>query len=195
MDDTGSGDLPVAIRAIQYAASRGARVINASWGGTYCSQAMKETIAALEGEGVLFVAAAGNNGDGLQASGMSLESLPVFPAAIGASGQITIGASTSRDYMAGFSNFSYTLVDLVAPGSNIFSTYPGGGYKLESGTSMATPFVSGAAALLFGAHPTATVAQVKAALLGSVDRGPFAVASQGRLNVKAALDELARTAR
>lgn len=167
-------------------------MINASWGGAFCSQSLRDKIASLRSRGVLFVAAAGNNGDGNQTYGTDLAVLPVFPAALALPGQITVGASTARDYMAGFSNFSYELVDIVAPGSRILSTYPGGRTKVLDGTSMAAPFVSGAAALLMGFRPRATVADVKQALLKGADRGPFAVSTQGRLNVRASIEELAR---
>ena len=193
MDAEGSGTLSAAIGAIKYAARRGAKVINASWGGSYCSQAMRDTIADLDRSGTLFVAAAGNNGDGSQSSGVDIESLPIYPAALGLATQMTVGASTSRDYMTGFSNFSYKLVDLVAPGARIYSLWTGGGTRTIDGTSMATPFVSGAAALLWGFRPKATPAQIKAAILSSVDSGPFSVATRGRLNVKAAVDAIGRT--
>lgn len=183
MDAQGSGKVGDAILAIRYAADQGARVINASWGGTPCSQTLQKTIADLNTHGIMFIAAAGNDG-------VDIEQLPEYPAAFQSPNQITVGASTARDFMAGFSNFSFNLVQLFAPGSAIASTYPGNRIATLSGTSMATPFVTGAAALLFSAHPGATVQQVRAALLKSVAPGNFAAASKGRLNVKKALDSM-----
>lgn len=183
MNADGQGSIGDAILAIQYAADQGARVINASWGGSPCSQTLQKTIGEIEKKGVMFIAAAGN-------SGVDIESLPEYPAAFQSINQITVGASTVRDFTAGFSNFSFHLVQLFAPGAAITSTYPGNRIASLSGTSMAAPFVAGAAALLFSAHPGASVAQVRAAMLNSVDPGSFAATSKGRLNVKKALDSM-----
>lgn len=183
MTAAGSGNIGNAILAIQYAAKQGARVINASWGGSPCSKTLSRTIADLEERGILFVAAAGNDG-------VDIDQLPEYPAAFALPNQITVGASTARDYTASFSNFSYHLVHLFAPGASILSTYPGNQVAALSGTSMAAPFVSGAAALLFSARPHATATQVRSALLNSVDPGNFAAMTKGRLNVKKALQNL-----
>lgn len=180
MDSSGQGNLGDAIRAIQYAADQGARIINASWGGAPCSQSLNRAITDLEARGILFVAAAGN-------SGIDLDQMPEYPAAFTIPSQITVGASTARDFTAGFSNFSFKLVHLFAPGARILSTYPGARSASLSGTSMAAPFVSGAAALLLSANPDATAEQVRSALFRSVDRGGFAATTQGRLNVSRAL--------
>jgi subtilisin family serine protease len=133
--------------------------------------------------GVVFVNAAGN-------SGLSLDEYPEYPAAYGLPLQITVAASTSRDYMAAYSNYSYKLVNIAAPGDSIVSTFPGNMTKSLSGTSMATPFVAGAAALLKGARPNATPSDIKNALLNSVDSAPVEVSSRGRLNVAKALQEI-----
>jgi subtilisin family serine protease len=182
MDSSGGGNLGDAILAIKYVVSRGAKVINASWGGSYCSQSLRDTISSLNDQGVLFVVAAGNDG-------VSLDTNPEYPAAFGLPAQLTVGATRSTDMFAAFSNTSYTLVHLGAPGDGIYSTVPGG-YAFLSGTSMATPFVTGAAALLWSAKPNATLAQIKQALLSSVDVKDYRVMTQGRLNVKAALDKI-----
>lgn len=185
MDEDGAGALSDAILAMQYAVSRGAKIVNASWGGAPCSKSLESAIRELENHGVLFVAAAGN-------SGLNLDYDPEFPAAYDLEGQITVGASTLRDYTASFSNYSDTLVHLLAPGSNIYSTYPGNQAVSMNGTSMATPFVSGVAALLWSHRPQATVAQIKASILNSVTPGSFAVLSGGRLNAAKAIAEIER---
>jgi subtilisin family serine protease len=184
MDQSGGGNLSDAILAINYVVSRGVKVINASWGGTYCSQTLKQTVADLAAKNVLFVAAAGNDG-------VDLDNTPEYPAAFGLPAQLTIGATRSSDRLAGFSNTSYHFVHLAAPGESIYSTVPGG-YQYLSGTSMATPFVSGAAALLWSVRPTATVMQIKEALMNSVDVRDYRVMTRGRLNVRKALDEIKR---
>lgn len=180
MSNSGVGSISDAIRAMKYAASRGAKVINASWGGAPCSKSLQDAIDDVGDKGALFVAAAGN-------SGVDLDETPEFPAAFGRETQITVGASSVRDYMEGFSNYSYGLVNIMAPGSYITSTYPGGNTAVLSGTSMASPFVAGAAAVLWSARPQASVAQIRSILLRSVDPGNFQVSSRGRLNLKKAL--------
>jgi subtilisin family serine protease len=183
MDDSGSGNISDAIRAMYYAAAMGAKVVNASWGGAPCSQNLQKAITDLGAQGVVFVSAAGN-------SGVDLDTEPEYPAAYGLSTQVTVGASTTHDYMSSYSNFSYTLANLMAPGDNIVSTYPGNTTKSLSGTSMATPFVTGTVAILKGARPNATPSDIKNALLNSVDSGPFEVSSRGRLNVGKALSQI-----
>jgi subtilisin family serine protease len=184
MDASGSGSLGDAIKAMNYAADHGARVINNSWGGPLCSETMRLATRALSDRGVLLMVAAGNDGVDILRS-------PTYPASFTNPLQITIGASQVSEIMSGFSNTSWTLVHLVAPGQDIYSTVPGG-YTLMSGTSMATPFVTGAAALLLSAKPNASPALIKQAILASVDPGPFRVLTQGRLNVQRALAEIRR---
>jgi len=191
MDDQGLGTISDAIQAINYAVRRGAKVINASWGGGVCSESLRRAISDLGQKGILFVTAAGN-------SGLNLDFSPEYPAAFQIGAQLTVAATSARDMMAGFSNYSYDRVHLGAPGINIVSTLPGARTGPLSGTSMAAPFVSGAAALLWSRFPQATLSQVRQALLTSVDRdrvdprGVLAVQSGGRLNVRKALNELER---
>ena len=176
----GSGAMSDAVRAIQYAVAGGAKVINASWGGTQCSQSLKDEISALAGKGVIFVAAAGNDSEDVDTN---LE----YPASLNAASQFTVGSSGSFDFMSEFSNYGATTVHIFAPGENITSTIPGG-MGVLSGTSMATPFVTGAIALLLSAEPSATPAQIRSALYGSaLHNTQYVNASQGRLDLVQAL--------
>lgn len=183
IDDNGEGSMSDAIRAIYYAADQGVRVINASWGGAACLNSLGKAIADVGRRGVLVVVASGN-------SSRNLDSYPEYPAAYSYSNQITVAASTHDDFTALFSNISSRLVDVVAPGLHILSTYTSPSEFMLSGTSMAAPFVAGAAALLFGHRPEASPEQVKIALLNSVDQGSYQVASQGRINLERAIDEI-----
>ncbi len=180
LDGDGFGTTADAIAAIDYANSKGANVINASWGGGGYEQALRDAIAASR---AVFVAASGN-------SGMNNDIFPSYPADFNLSNIISVGASNSSDSLAGYSNYGQGSVDLAAPGSNILSTVPGG-YSSFSGTSMAAPHVSGAAALLLASNPTASPSQVRSALMSSVDVTSGIsglVASGGRLNINAALN-------
>jgi subtilisin family serine protease len=183
MDDRGGGVISLALEAIDYAVKRNARVINASWGGASCSVSLRNRLSALEALGVVVVTASGNEG-------ANLDQDPSYPSAFGLPAQLNVGASSLRGVMTDFSNYSYQLVDLVAPGQLILSTWPGGRYVEESGTSMAAPFVAAAAAVLISAQPMASPREIKQALLESVRKGPFAVSSQGQLDLPAALNRL-----
>lgn len=186
-----SGTISDAIKAINYSASRNVKVINASWGGPCTSDVvgLRDSITALEKKDILFVAAAGNDGVVLD---NAIESKKSYPAMLNLPNQITVAWTRANDYMDLMSNVSNKYVHLGAPGGSIYSTVPGGIASL-SGTSMAAPFVSGTAALLWSAYPSATVAQVKKAILESVDlmadKG-YNVQTQGRLNAKNALEYL-----
>lgn len=178
------GTLDGALRSLDYAKKRGVQVINASWGGDACSQALQDKVREVTDAGIIFVAAAGNNGSNLDFS-------PEFPAAFRFGLQITVGSSGTRDGMSSFSNFSRTFVDLFAPGFNIFSTLPNNSIGAESGTSMAAPFVSAAVAVLMSARPSASPIEIIEALYSSVDTNPeYLNKTSGRLNVSRAIDKI-----
>jgi len=163
-DPSGSGTTSNAIKATDYFTdlkTRGGNstanflATNNSWGGGGANTLLSNAITRADNAGILFVAAAGN-------SGISTES---YPAAFTQNNVISVAALTSTGGLAGYSNYGSSWVDLGAPGSGIYSTLLNGTYGTYSGTSMATPHVTGAAALLATMFPTATAAQIKAALL------------------------------
>lgn len=184
----GTGNLGDAIKALQYAAARGAKVINTSWGGPSCLTTMRDVFAELGKKGVLISVAAGNSAEDIDVT-------PTYPASFGLGNQLTVAAATASNLMAYFSNTGYRLVHLAAPGEEILSTVPGNQYKTMSGTSMAAPFVTGAAAVLWSVRPNASVSDIRTALLRSVDADAnhqYRVLSHGRLNLRKAYQELLR---
>jgi subtilisin family serine protease len=162
LDDTGSGYISDAIFAIDYATSKGVKLTNNSWGGGGYSQSLYDAINAAGQQGGLFVAAAGNDGVNADVS-------PMYPAGYNLANIVSVASTTRTDSLSYFSNYGLTSVDLGAPGSDIYSTTPGNTYSTYSGTSMATPHVTGAAALLWSQNPTWTVQQIKTTLMNTGD--------------------------
>jgi subtilisin family serine protease len=183
----GSGNTFDAIQAVEYAKLNGAQLTNNSWGGGGFSQALRDAIASGGEAGQLFVAAAGNSGSNNDIS-------PFYPASYDLNNIIAVAATDDKDQLAGFSNFGATTVDLGASGVNIFSTFPGNSYGLLSGTSMATPHVSGVIGLILSKNPKLTTQEVKDILLRTADKIPALTGrtvSGGRLNAFNALGEAA----
>lgn len=179
LDSGGSGTTAGAIRAVQYAVAVGVRLTSNSWGGGEFSTALFDAIQAAGASGQLFVAAAGN-------SGSDNDLFPHYPSSYNSPYIIAVAATDANDALAGFSCFGRTSVDLAAPGVSILSTFPGASYNTLSGTSMATPHVSGAVAMIMGRFPLATNLQVRDILFASTDSIP-ALAGRtvtgGRLNL------------
>lgn len=184
LDSSGYGSTADAITCVDYAASKGARVMSASWGGGGYSQALKDSIEAAGALGALFCAAAGNDG-------VDTDVTPNYPSSFTSSNIVAVMATDRNDARSGFSNYGLTSVDLGAPGSSIMSCKRGGGYQLMSGTSMATPHVSGAAALLLAANPLLSPQDLKDTLMNNVDSTLSGqCVSGGRMNIAAALAEV-----
>jgi subtilisin family serine protease len=162
LDASGTGDTANAIRGINYAVSRGAKVLNNSWGGGGYNTALRDAIQRSADAGALFVVAAGNDGSNNDYS-------PIYPASFNVPNIITVAATTSSDTLASFSNTGARSVHLAAPGQGIYSTVPGGRYATMSGTSMAAPHVSGAAALVWAQYPNASAREIKNRLINSGD--------------------------
>jgi gliding motility-associated-like protein len=136
---------------VEYCINNGTRIISMSWGGGAYSATYQAIFDYAASKGVLCIAAAGN----------SSTQITMYPA--GYNHVIAVGSTTSTDAKSNFSNYG-TWVDLMAPGSNIYSTLPGNSYGNLSGTSMACPLVSGLCALMLSKNPAATAAQVEACL-------------------------------
>jgi len=153
------------LQAIDYAIAKGAKVINASWGGCGGSYALKEAVSRFVASGGVFVAAAGNSGKNidLPCFGNSIYQVPASYAR-DIPGVVAVSALNMQGRLSFWSNYGPDTVLLAAPGESIYSTYLGPGYTAASGTSMAAPHVSAAAALLFSAKPEATPAEVVQAL-------------------------------
>lgn len=209
LDSGGSGTSTNAIKAIEYAVTMGVHVLSNSWGGGGFSTTMEDAIKKANAAGILFVAAAGNDGT-------DNDLYPHYPSNYEVDNVVAVAASDHGDNRAlwgsgggddgcGFvcsnamaavpgSNYGKTTVDIAAPGKEILSTVPGNSYGVLSGTSMATPHVAGGAALLLSLNPNLSISELKAALLNTVD--PLddfenKLVSGGRMNIHAALQSVA----
>jgi subtilisin family serine protease len=158
---------------------------NNSWGGGGFSQGLQDAIGRANTANILFIAAAGNGG-------YDNDATPSYPSSYPNANIIAVASITSTGAMSSFSQWGSTSVDIGAPGSGIWSSVPAksgknvvSGYASYSGTSMATPHVTGAAALYKSSHPGASAADVKAAIMGAAVPTPSLqnkVVSDGRLN-------------
>ena len=171
------------ILAINYASKNGANVISNSWGGTGYSQALKDVI---DNSPAVVVCAAGNDG-------RNNENKHSYPSDYTSENLISVAATDNQDQLASFSNYGIISVDLGAPGVDIYSTKKNSSYQYMSGTSMATPFVSGVAALVKAKDPSLTNLQVRSAILNNVDAKSSLsgkVVTGGRMNAYKAVNSI-----
>jgi subtilisin family serine protease len=183
----------VAAEAIDYAVENGAKVINASWGGIVGISSVETAIKTANDAGILFVAAAGNS------SHNNDSFITFFPASYRIDNVISVAATDDNDVLADFSNYGKSSVDIGAPGVNILSTMPTYhvflnedphnyqmNYDYLSGTSMATPCVTGALAVLIAAHPIETHIHIRDRLFSGVNQVPSLqgkTVTGGRINL------------
>ena len=180
LSSNNGGSIASALKAVNYANAMGFKITSNSWGIPEYSQALKDAIAA----GGLFVFAAGNETN-------DNDTFKTYPASYDCENIISVAATNSSDELCSFSNYGTDSVDIAAPGFNILSCIPGNSYSQKSGTSMATPHVSGTAALLLGANRSLNTMQLKDAILCGADIIPGlknTVNNGRRLNVYKALN-------
>jgi subtilisin family serine protease len=177
IDGSGRGSTYNAIRAIDYAIARRVQVINASWGGPSYSQLLDQAIQRAVAAGIQFVAAAGNEG-------LNVDISPRYPARI--ANVISVAASDVNDQLTEYSNYG-NQVSITAPGDQILSSVVGGGWDDMSGTSMASPQVAGALALLQSVRGTTSTPEVLNHLCQTADSKVAGGSQCGRINVGRAI--------
>jgi len=185
ISDTGSGTDSDAIRSIDYARSKGAKVLSNSWGGGGASASIQAAIERCRSAGILFVAAAGNESN-------NNDSFASYPASYTTDNIVSVAATTKSDGLASFSNYGSVSVDLGAPGEGIYSTVSSSNsaYATYSGTSMATPHVAGVLAMLVAQFPNESYSSLITRLLNGTDKVASLAGktkSGGRLNLAKAL--------
>lgn len=157
---SGSGSLDGALKSIDYATRMGAKILSNSWGGGGYSETLKQAIERSHAAGTLFVAAAGNESNNNDAN-------PTYPATYDVPNVLSVAAVDNRGQIASFSNYGKTKVHVGAPGVNIYSSIIKGGYDSWSGTSMATPHVSGMAVLLASNEPNLSNVEMKQRIIAT----------------------------
>lgn len=167
-DGKEAGTTAIAAKAIGYALKHGAHIINSSWGSWRYSRALRSAIAHAQKKGVLFVAAAGN-----RTRYRNNDFFPTFPASYWLNNILSVANVTPSGTISPGSKYGKRSIDIAAPGTNILSTTLNGTYGYKSGTSMATPFVSGVAALLLAINPQFSYKELKQAILRSAHRTTF----------------------
>lgn len=180
LDNTRSGSTTDVGRGIRYALAHGANVINVSVNGDLAGSTLTDAVKAANAAGVPIVASAGNDGRDLDAA-------PSYPASFPS--VLAVAGEADGDVLASFSNFGVNTVDLAAPGEGVLSTNLGGGFATRSGTSMAAPWATATLALLHGARPDLSGAQLVQAVRDTADRpaGLLGVVRAGQLDPSAAL--------
>lgn len=162
LDERGYGYTSDAVKCIDFAVSKGARILNCSWGSSGSSEAIREALERAGENGVICVAAAGN-------SGVDTDQYPHYPSGYDLDNIISVAAIDRNGRLASWSNYGRTTVDVAAPGVEILSSVADSdsSYSYYSGTSMATPHVVGIAALMLANDPQLTAAQLKSGILNT----------------------------
>ncbi len=189
LSSSGSGSTSNAIQCVDYLTDlkndHGINIIasNNSWGGGGYSSGLNSALDRANTAGILFIAAAGNDG-------ISIDSGSYYPPAYNKANMITVGSITSSGIRSSFSNYGTSQVHISAPGSSILSTYFNGGYATLSGTSMATPHVTGVVALIKAANSALSATSIRTAIInGASIRSNLSTANNGGrlLNIPGAL--------
>lgn len=184
LDERGGGDLMNGIKSIDYAIQNKVHVISASWGAAVPESQAKPLIEAVQrasDANVIFVAAAANDGK-------NNDKVSMYPANARFANTISVAASDSTDAKPSWSNYGRANVDVAAPGDKIVATLPNQKYGELSGTSMATPLVSGTVALLLSQDPTLTGAQIRSIIQATGAKVAIETACNCRVDVGAAMD-------
>jgi thermitase len=182
----GSGDLMGAVKSIDYAVENGAHVISASWGAASPAsnaQPIIEAISRANDKGIVFVAAASNDGK-------NNDRYEVYPANTPLPNVITVAATTSSETKPSWSNYGQAKVSVAAPGEKIYSTLPSDKFGELSGTSMATPLVSGLVGLLLSHNKDLKPTDVKALLQASGTKMEIETACNCRVDAASAVSRL-----
>jgi thermitase len=160
LTDQGSGSTIDAIKAIDYATKIKVDIMSNSWGGGGSSEALKEAIERAKDSGIIFTAAAGN-------SGTNNDSQPHYPSNYDVDNVISVAAHNYNNELAYFSCYGSRTVHVAAPGRNILSTTPNNSYDVYSGTSMATPHVTGVIGLYLAEHGATNALVIRKKLMES----------------------------
>lgn len=182
VDGAGGGSISAYISGLNYAVAHGAKISNNSWTATSASDMLNDAINSAKANGHIVVAAAGNASENIDLN-------PSYPASFAQNNVVSVAATDRYDNLAAYSSYGKTTVNIAAPGSDILSTKLGGSYYYNSGTSMATPQVTGALALVWAKNPSWTYNQVIDQVYRTAARVPSLAGkvATGRLNIGAAL--------
>ena len=184
LNEFGFGFSSDALQAIDYSRKNGATVINNSWGGGPYDSGLYFAFKAASDADIVLLVAAGNDSE-------DNDGLPTYPAEFLHPSQINVAAIDQTGKLATFSNYGALSVHVAAPGVDILSTVPYDNYAFFDGTSMASPMVAGAAAMLRSEFPTLSATEVKRVIMNSATDTPLLsglVVSDGMLNLEAAFD-------
>lgn len=182
----GSGDLDNGIKSIDYAIEKGVQVISASWGAAVPksqAQPLIEAVQRADAAGIIFVAAAANDGK-------NNDNVDMYPTNANTANMIAVAASNSNDTKPYWSNYGKAMVSIAAPGDAIMSTLPGNKYGNLSGTSMATPLVAGLVAFLKAQDPSLTGAEIRSLMQVTGAKVQIETACNCRIDALASVNAL-----